>query len=225
MQVLEAAQRLLKDGLDKSSPRIRIEDLATVRQCGVSLVENFRTRAAKGDSTWAQEIEVETVAGAKGAIGARRSGLAMRKVIVDERDLILARNLWEAGQKYGPQSVVGVVGAGHIKGIQRYWPTAGTPEVAAKAVEFNSLPRGEGSPSFAGIAFTGALLGWLTYRQPKAVAFLAGAAALLTAPTIGFSVVGMRRLVGLAQKVEVASNELESGFGSGEESFTLGEWS
>ena len=38
-----------------------------------------------------QRLEQEGVAGAKGAAGMERSSAAMRKVIVDERDQILAR--------------------------------------------------------------------------------------------------------------------------------------
>lgn len=37
-----------------------------------------------------------------------------QQVILRERDLILARRLWEAGEKAAGRDVVGVVGAGHI---------------------------------------------------------------------------------------------------------------
>lgn len=222
---MEAAQRLLRDGLDSKSKGMSPEDLAIVRQCGKTFIENFRARAAKGDEIWAQEIELESISGAKSAIGARRSGVALRKVLVDERDVILARHLWEVGDKYGPEPIVGVVGAGHIPGIQRYWPSSGSQEAALKVMEYSSLPPGEESPSLAGMAITASLLGFLAYRRPKATAIFLGAAAVFTAPTLGFSIMGIRRLVGLARKAEAASEQLETGFGSGQESFLAGEWS
>lgn len=45
----------------------------------------------EGDDKWMQRLELESVAGAKGAAGMDRSMAAMKKVVVDERDLILAR--------------------------------------------------------------------------------------------------------------------------------------
>ncbi len=38
-----------------------------------------------------QRLELEAVSGAKGTSGMERSATAMKKVVVDERDLILAR--------------------------------------------------------------------------------------------------------------------------------------
>ena len=50
----------------------------------------------QGDDTWIQRLELETVSGAKGTAGMERSATAMKKVVVDERDLILAR--WVRGR-------------------------------------------------------------------------------------------------------------------------------
>ena len=77
------------------------KDLLEVRACGTTLVETFRRRAMTGDDAWMKELEVESIGGAKGALGAQRSGAALRKVILDERDWILARRLWEAGEEAG----------------------------------------------------------------------------------------------------------------------------
>lgn len=45
----------------------------------------------QGDDAWMQRLELEGVSGAKGAAGMERSATALKKVVVDERDLILAR--------------------------------------------------------------------------------------------------------------------------------------
>ncbi len=37
------------------------------------------------------------------------------QVILRERDLVLARRLWEAGEKAAGRPIVGIVGAGHVQ--------------------------------------------------------------------------------------------------------------
>lgn len=208
--VLAAAQRLLRNGLDPGGS-ISPSDVLEVRQCGQTLIETFRRRALAGDDKWIKELEVESVAGgAKGALGAARSGMAMRKVIIDERDLILARRLWEAGERVSGQAIVGVVGAGHIRGIQKYWDMAGTEEAAAKTEEYCRLPPGEGPPSAAGMAITGGVLGYLAYRRPRAVALFVGVVTLATAPYLGFSVFTMKRLTAFAGKLAKTSELIEA---------------
>lgn len=88
--VLQAATRMLSDGMSSQS-QISNRDLLVVRECGNRMVEDFRMRAIKGDDAWMQRLELESVSGAKGAAGMDRSAAAMRKVVVEERDLILAR--------------------------------------------------------------------------------------------------------------------------------------
>ena len=39
----------------------------------------------------------------------------LHQVVQRERDLILARRLWEAGEKAAGRNVVGVIGAGHVQ--------------------------------------------------------------------------------------------------------------
>ncbi|GAB4816787.1 hypothetical protein N2152v2_003833 [Parachlorella kessleri] len=191
-QVLQAAMRMLKDGMTPKG-QVSTQDLLTVRDCGNKVVENFRARAIKGDDTWIQRLELETVSGAKGTAGLERSAMAMKKVIVDERDLILARRLWESGLEAAGQPVVGVVGAGHIKGIQKYWTYAGTPAAEAKVTEFLRVPQEqEGSATLTAIG-TGAVIAAIAYRRPKAAAFLVGAVSLATAPYLGFMVASMNR--------------------------------
>jgi hypothetical protein len=220
--VLAAAQRLLRDGIDPGGS-ISPSDVLQVRQCGKTLIETFRRRALAGDDQWIKELEVESVAGgAKGALGAARSGMAMRKVIIDERDLVLARRLWEAGERASGQAVVGVVGAGHIRGIQKYWEMAGTEEAGVKAEEYCRLPPGEGPPSAVGMAFTGGVLGYLAYRRPRAAAVFVGVVTLATAPYLGFSVVTMRRLTAFAGKLAKTSELIEAEGGTALDGWSSG---
>lgn len=207
--VLEAAQRLLKAGLDPKTRSIDVKDVLEVRGCGKTLIETFRHKALTGDDSWMKDIEVESVAGAKGALGARRHGMALRKVIIDERDVILARRLWEAGEEGGGQSVVGVVGAGHVRGIQAHWPKAGTPEFAALADDYGRIPTEEGHPSLVGTVFTAGVISYLAYRRPRAMGFFLGAATLATAPYLGFTVLTVRRLTNFAEKLAVASQHIQ----------------
>ncbi|KAI7842179.1 hypothetical protein COHA_004200 [Chlorella ohadii] len=219
-EVLSAAKRLFQDGMD-SSASIRPVDILTVRQCGNSLVETFRQRALKGDDTWMQRLEREQVAGAKGAAGMERSNTAMQKVIVDERDLILARRLWEAGQEAGTQPVVGVVGAGHIRGIARDWARAGDPETEELVNKYLQVPKqDEASPYLTG-AVTAAVLGTIAYRRPKALAIFAGMVALMTAPYLGFMVVTVNRFGRFADKLVRTVDTMDA---SGSSGFESGGW-
>lgn len=217
--VLAAAQRLLRDGLDPKAP-ISPADVLEVRGCGTTLVETFRRRALAGDDDWMKSLEVEPLAGAKGVLGAQRSRQAMQKVIIDERDCILAEKIWEAGREAGQQGVVAVLGAGHVRGIQRHWAEAGTPEMHAQVEEYMRPPRGEGTPSALGVAFTGGVVGYIAYRRPKAAGVFLGAMALATAPYLVFSVFTMRRFTAFADKLARVSQQL----GAGEVDAGAGGW-
>lgn len=219
-EVLAAAKRLFQDGMD-SSASIRPADILTVRECGNSLVETFRQRALKGDDTWMQRLEQEQVAGAKGAAGMERSNTAMQKVIVDERDLILARRLWEAGQEAGTQPVVGVVGAGHIRGIARNWERAGYPETGELVSKYLQMPKQEEASPYLTGAVTVAVLGTIAYRRPKALAVFAGMVALATAPYLGFMVVTINRFGRFASKLVSTVETMDA---SGSTSFESGGW-
>jgi hypothetical protein len=219
--VLEAAQRLMRAGLDPQGS-ISTKDILEVRSCGTTLIENFRSRALQGDDAWIKEFELESISGAKGALGSQRNGMAMRKVVLDERDWILARKLWEAGEEAGQgQSIVGVCGAGHVRGIQKYWNVAGTPDAAARVAEYSRLPPGEGPPSLFGLAVTGGVMAWISYRRPKAAMLFGGAIALATAPYLGFSVFSMKKFASFADKLAKACDRIDSsgdmlGGGSGD---------
>ncbi|KAI3438880.1 hypothetical protein D9Q98_001295 [Chlorella vulgaris] len=209
-KVLEAAQRIFRDGMDPSGS-IKPTDILTVRECGNSIVDTFRLRAIKGDSTWMQRLEQEQVAGAKGAAGMELSNTAMRKVLVDERDLILARRLWEAGLEAGSQPVVGVVGAGHLKGIEHYWPEAGADATEATVQQYMQAPREDkGSPWLTG-AVGAAVLGTIGYRRPKAAAMFAGAVAFATAPYFGFMIVTVNRFSKFASKLVNTVEMMDAG--------------
>ena len=74
-----------------------------------------RQRALAGDETWMQRLEQEQTAGAKGVAGMERSNAAMRQVIVEERDLILAR--WVgggAGRRGLPDGMPAMWEGGHV---------------------------------------------------------------------------------------------------------------
>lgn len=219
--VLAAAQRLLRAGLDPKGT-ISSRDVLEVRSCGTTLVENFRSHAIAGDDDWMRSLEIEHVAGAKEALGAQRSRLAMHRVIIEERDAILSQRLWEAGAAAGQgSSVVGVVGAGHVRGIKKFWNIAGTPEMQARVEEYMRPPRGEGPPSVAGLAFTGAVVGYISWKRPKAAAVLAGFVTLAMAPYLGFSVFTMRRFTSFAGKLADVCSQMES---SGDMDMVPGAW-
>ena len=66
-------------------------------------------------------------------------GLAVHRILVFERDAVLARSLHAAAERAAAQGptpgsgpcapcVVGVVGCSHLPGIARQWPRAGLPE-------------------------------------------------------------------------------------------------
>lgn len=61
------------------------------------------------------------------------------------------RGLWEAGQQSGDRPVVGVVGAGHLKGIIQHWPNAGSLETKTLADEFCQKPTGGGVRALTGV--------------------------------------------------------------------------
>lgn len=209
-QVLEAAKRIFAAGMSDTGS-IAPTDVLTVRDCGTRLVESFRQRALAGDATWMQRLEQEQAAGAKGAAGMECSNAAMQKVIVQERDIILARKLWEAGETAAGQPVVGVVGAGHVKGIEKWWPEAGSPALEQRVQEYMSDPqREEGSPRLTAVATAG-VLGLIAYRRPKAAAFFVGAVSLMTAPYVGFAVASMNRFGQLAKKLTSTAELIEEG--------------
>jgi pheromone shutdown protein TraB len=213
--VLQAAQRLLHAGLDPGAP-LSAADVLEVRACGRTVVENFRTRALQGDDAWVQRLEAEGVAGAGGSVGAQTSAAAMRRVIVEERDVILARGLWEAAAEAGPLPVVGVVGAGHVRGIQRLWPAAGSAAAAARAEEYLEPPQ-SGGPSVVGVAVTGAVLGFILWKRPKAAAFLAGAVALTAGPSMVIAAASVRRFTGFTARLVDACERIDAGGGGGAE--------
>jgi pheromone shutdown protein TraB len=50
------------------------------------------------------------------------------------------RGLWDAAGKSQGRPIVGVVGAGHVRGISQAWPTIGSEESLAKVRELYTLP-------------------------------------------------------------------------------------
>ena len=77
------------------------------------------------------------------------------QVVREERDLILARGLFEVGEYSGKWPVVGVVGAAHVKGIQEQWSFACTPEAAQQVAGLMEAPSPELAGSFASKAIAG----------------------------------------------------------------------
>jgi hypothetical protein len=171
------------------------------------MVETFRRRAVAGEAGWMQRLEAEPLSAGKAHAGVDPSGAAMQKVIVDERDLILARKLWEAGLAADGQPVVGVVGAGHVPGIKRYWSYAATPAAAERVEEFMRAPAAARGPSVLGTVAMAAGIGYLSWKRPSAAAVFVGVTTLLAAPSLGLAWYSMRQLGGLAGKVVEASKE------------------
>lgn len=73
-----------------------------------------------------------------------------------ERDLVLARSLYLAGER-SDRPVVGVVGAAHIKGIKQQWGFVGTPEAAEQVAGLMVAPRPDPAGAFASVAITGTI--------------------------------------------------------------------
>lgn len=77
-------------GLIADGP-ISADDVITVRKCGRSIVEKLREEAAAGDASGLQALNIEAATGAGQMPRQRWLQDCLKKVLIDERDTILAR--------------------------------------------------------------------------------------------------------------------------------------
>jgi len=193
-----------------------------------------------------------SVGGGAGGPSPRAARAVLERVLGAERDVILAHSLFRAavagsdgggGSGSGgnnsnsssnnnssssngvsTRTVVGVVGAAHVPGIVRLWPTVDEPDVAQAARELSQMPGGggranaaEGNSSLPAFA-TGALLIALAIRRPKVALFVAGSAAALATPFVVAASGAMEkwsRLGALVGEAAVRLDDEEGGGGGG----------
>ncbi|DBB12972.1 TPA: hypothetical protein ACH3X3_005716 [Trebouxia sp. C0006] len=207
--VVDAFGRMLKQGSTKGAC-IDTQDLLTVRNCGVKMLENFRQQALQAGDDGMKQVEDEAMMGVKGVTGTDPNRDAMHEVMGHERDLILARRIWEAGNKAEGQGVVGVVGAAHVKGIQARWDDAGSPETAKKVAEYCgtdalALPTQAGPwinmAAGAGIVY----LGW---RRPRFAKITGAVAAIVLGPYLVFTTPVISRYQKFAENIVTAAEKL-----------------
>lgn len=184
-----------------------------------------------------------SVGGGAGGPTPRAARAVLERVLGAERDVILAHSLYraavggssgsdgggggngESGGAAAPRTIVGVVGAAHVPGIVRLWPTVDAPDVSEAARELSRMPGGGrgssgggdgGSGSLPAVA-TGALLVALAARRPKVALFIVGSAAALATPFVVAAAGAMDKWSKLGAMVGEAAVRLddEEGGGSG----------
>ena len=181
-----AFQSALRAGA--SGAPIDVDDISALRACGRGLVEATRSAAATGsggDALRRLEHAAAAEAAASGGPVAAPALQAMDAVLGTERDIVLARSLWEAASASPGGDVVGVLGAAHVVGVTRHWPQAGTPSFGAQASALRQPPPGA-SPAGGGSAVpalaAGALLATVSMRKPKVALYVVGSALALATP-------------------------------------------
>ena len=96
----------------------------------------------------------------------------VKEVLIDERDFYLAAHIWKAVQKDGRASVIAVLGAGHLPGVQAHLERIARGEESTDTDEISSLPKKKKSAR---------VIGWIV---PAAIVALIAA---------GFVFGGMRK--------------------------------
>lgn len=64
----------------------------------------------------------------------------VKEVLIDERDFYLAAHIWKAVQKAGRKSVIAVLGAGHLPGVQAHLEKIAASEEGTDTEAISSLP-------------------------------------------------------------------------------------
>lgn len=64
----------------------------------------------------------------------------VKEVLIDERDFYLAAHIWQAVQKGGRKSVIAVLGAGHLQGVQAHLEKIAAGGEGTDTEEISSLP-------------------------------------------------------------------------------------
>ena len=65
----------------------------------------------------------------------------VKEVLIDERDFYLAAHIWKAVQKGERKSVIAVLGAGHLPGVQAHLEKIARSEENTNTEQINSLPQ------------------------------------------------------------------------------------
>jgi hypothetical protein len=115
-----------------------VEDIAKVRRCGEKVINLVRSEEYLARNSLA-------VAGFQNH--------AIQKTLVADRDLVLAHSMHRPAGGERVKKVVGVVGAGHIPGIERHWDSLSTDESRDAYNEaLNPIPAdaSDSSPRLAG---------------------------------------------------------------------------
>ena len=64
----------------------------------------------------------------------------VKEVLIDERDFYLAAHIWQAVQKSERKSVIAVLGAGHLPGVQAHLEKIAAGQEGTDTTEISSLP-------------------------------------------------------------------------------------
>lgn len=197
--VLLSTQRLMAAALQGGPVDKR--DLGRIRECGSAMVDHMRDQVLVDGG-----VSDDAFTGMPPAAAA-----AVRATLVDERDFILARSLQ---LRPAAARVLGVVGAAHVRGIEREWAAVRGPAADARAAAYERpMPEelrarggtgGERAVAAAGLA-TAALL---AARRPGLVARLGGFVAGATAVSFAVAAAGVRRLEAAMGALAAADAEL-----------------
>lgn len=102
----------------------------------------------------------------------------VKKVLIDERDFYLASHIWQAVNKDDRKSVVAVLGAGHLPGVQKNLEEIAAGKLGTDTEEISQLP-----PKKAGSK----ILGWAI---PVLIVALIAAGFVYGGKTKGLNLVG-----------------------------------
>jgi threonine dehydrogenase-like Zn-dependent dehydrogenase len=112
--------------------------------------------------------------------------------------------------------MIGVVGAGHLPGIAREWPTVGSPESVRRAAEYVSPPPADApdtprqrsamqTATTAVLAATGLAL---ALRRPKLALGVSGFVFGASAVGLAAAAAGVRKVERCIAAIDVASRKL-----------------
>ncbi len=76
----------------------------------------------------------------------------VKEVLIDERDFYLAAHIWEAVQKDERKSVIAVLGAGHLPGVQAHLEKIAAGQEDTDTTEISSLPEKKAGAKIVGWA-------------------------------------------------------------------------
>jgi len=76
----------------------------------------------------------------------------VKEVLIDERDFYLAAHIWKALQKDGRKSILAVLGAGHLPGVQAHLEKIAKNEEGCDTSSISSLPKKKAGAKIIGWA-------------------------------------------------------------------------